>query len=202
MGVNQSHEATRTAQAIITLALMTGNLGRPGTGANSITGQCNAMGSRLHSSITGRRGGRDFRNAEHRQQVARLLDIPTQNIPAQNSWAYDQIVQGIADGKVKGLWVIATNSSHSWIDRNQFNRLVDKLEFLVVQDLYATTDTAQRAHLVLPAAGWGEKEGTFINSERRFGLVKKIALAPGRALSDFTLFTLVAHYLASNEIFT
>ena len=88
--------------------------------------------------------------------------------------------QGIADGKIKGLWVIATNSSHSWINQREFNEIVKKLDFLVVQDMYHTTETAQRAHLILPAAGWGEKTGTFINSERRIGLVKKVSLAPGQ----------------------
>lgn len=201
MGVNQGHEATRTAQAIINLALITGNIGRPGTGPNSITGQCNAMGSRLYANITSL-FGRDFLNAAHREEISRLLNIPLEKIPAQNSWAYDEIVQGIADGKIKGLWVIATNSSHSWIDQDNFNRLADKLEFLVVQDLYATTDTARRAHLFLPAAGWGEKEGTLINSERRIGLVKKILRAPGQALSDFSIFKLIAHAWGCREMFT
>ena len=201
MGVNQSHEATRTAQAIINLALMTGNIGRPGTGANSITGQCNAMGSRLYANVTSLIGGRDFLNTEHREQVASLLDIPVEKIPARNSWAYDQIVQGIADGKIKGLWVIATNTSHSWIDQNNFNALTDRLDFLVVQEMFTTTETAQRAHLILPAAGWGEKEGTFINSERRFGLVKKVSRAPGQALSDFNIFRLVAQYWGCGEMF-
>ncbi|HEY2329297.1 MAG TPA: nitrate reductase [Verrucomicrobiae bacterium] len=200
MGVNQSHEATRTAQAIINLALMTGNIGRPGTGANSITGQCNAMGSRLYANVTSM-FGRDFLKAEHREEISRLLDVPGKKIPAKNSWAYDQIVQGIADGKIKGLWVMATNSSHSWIDQNNFNRLADRLEFLVVQDLYPTTDTALRAHLFLPAAGWGEKEGTFINSERRIGLVKKVRRAPGQALSDFNIFKLAAQYWGCGEMF-
>jgi anaerobic selenocysteine-containing dehydrogenase len=201
MGVNQSHEATRTAQAIINLALMTGNIGRPGTGANSITGQCNAMGSRLYSNVTSLLGGRDFLKAEDRAEVAARLDIPVEKIPGQNSLAYDQIVQGIADGKIKGLWVIATNSSHSWIDRNNFNTIADKLEFLVVQERFTTTETAQRAHLILPAAGWGEKEGTFINSERRIGLVKKISRAPGQALNDFDIFRLVALYWGCGEMF-
>jgi len=201
MGVNQSHEATRTAQAIINLVLMTGNIGRPGTGANSITGQCNAMGSRLYSNITGLIGGRDFLKTEHREQVARLLEIPVGKIPAQNSLAYDQIVDGIRDGRIKGLWVIATNSSHSWIHQGAFNELLAKLDFLVVQDIYPTIETAQRAHLYLPAAGWGEKEGTFINSERRFGLVKKVRRAPGQALSDFSIFKLVAQYWGCGEMF-
>jgi assimilatory nitrate reductase catalytic subunit len=79
--------------------------------------------------------------------------------------------------------------------------LLDKLDFLVVQDMYHTTETAQRAHLVLPAAGWGEKEGTFINSERRIGLVKKVSRSPGEALSDFHIFRLVAHYWGCGELF-
>ena len=191
MGVNQGHESTRTAQAIINLALMTGNIGRPGTGANSITGQCNAMGSRLYANVTSL-FGRDFLDAQDREEVAALLDIPVDRIPSQNSWAYDQIIDGIDQGRIKGLWVIATNSSHSWIDQDRFNRLADKLDFLVVQDLYTTTETARRAHLFLPAAGWGEKEGTLINSERRIGLVKKVSRAPGQALSDFNIFRLIA----------
>ncbi len=201
MGVNQSHEATRTAQAIINLALMTGNMGRPGTGANSVTGQCNAMGSRLYANVTGLPGGRDFLKAEDRDEIASLLRIPQDRIPAKNSWAYDQIIDGIAQGKIKGLWVIATNTSHSWVNQRNFRELASKLDFLVVQDMYASTDTAQQAHLVLPAAGWGEKEGTFINSERRFGLVKKVSVAPGQALSDFNIFRLIAHYWGCAELF-
>jgi assimilatory nitrate reductase catalytic subunit len=201
MGVNQGHEATRTAQAIINLALMTGNIGRPGTGANSITGQCNAMGSRLFSNTTNLLGGHDFLDAGHRARVARILGLDEGRVPAQNSWAYDQIIQGIADDRIKGLWIVGTNTSHSWIDQSAFNELAKKLEFLVVQDMYATTETAQRAHLVLPAAGWGEKDGTFINSERRIGLVKRIARAPGQVLSDFNIFKLVAHYWGCADLF-
>src|SRR5205807_3716868 len=95
MGVNQSHESTRTAQAIINLSLMTGNIGRPGTGANSITGQCNAMGSRLFSNTTNLLGGHDFANAEHRRKVARILGIDEERVPATASWSYDQIIEGI-----------------------------------------------------------------------------------------------------------
>jgi anaerobic selenocysteine-containing dehydrogenase len=90
MGVNQGHEATRTAQAIINLALMTGNIGRPGTGANSITGQCNAMGSRLFANVTSLLGGHDARDPEHRSKIARLLHINASMIPTQASLAYDR----------------------------------------------------------------------------------------------------------------
>jgi anaerobic selenocysteine-containing dehydrogenase len=201
MGVNQGHEATRTAQAIINLALMTGNMGRPGTGANSITGQCNAMGSRLFSNTTNLLGGHDFKNPEHRQKVAGILGIPIQSIPQQNSLAYDQIVEGIAAGKIKGLWVIATNTAHSWIEQLRLTDTLKKLEFLVVQDMYASTETARIAGLILPAAGWGEKEGTFINSERRVGHVKRISRAPGQALADFHIVQLLAHAWGCGEMF-
>jgi len=201
MGVNQGHEATRTAQAIIDLALTTGNIGRPGTGPNSITGQCNAMGSRLFSNTTNLFGGRNFSSVPHRTRVAELLGINLERIPDQESWAYDQIVDAIADGKIKGLWIIATNSSHSWINQRNFNEVTRQLDFLVVQDMYHTTETAQHAHLVLPAAAWGEKTGTFINSERRIGLVKKVSRPPGQALSDFNIFRLVAQYWGCGEMF-
>jgi assimilatory nitrate reductase catalytic subunit len=201
MGVNQSHQAVRLAQAIIDLALMTGNIGRPGTGANSITGQCNAMGSRLFSNTTNLLGGHDFLNPAHRQKVAGILGIDEARIPAQNSWSYDQIVEGIVAGKIKGLWIVATNTAHSWINQADLHDALGRLEFLVVQDMYGTTETAERAHLVLPAGGWGEKEGTFINSERRIGLLKRVARAPGEALADFFIFKLIAEAWGCAEMF-
>ncbi len=201
MGVNQSHEGVRLAQSIINLALMTGNIGRPGTGANSITGQCNAMGSRLFSNTTGLIGGYDFLNREHRDKVASELEIDVDRIPDQNCWAYDQIIQGIEDGVIKGLWVVATNSGHSWIGQKRFKAAVEKLDFLVVQDMYHSTETAQLADLVLPAAGWGEREGTFINSERRIGRTRKVRKAPGKALSDFNIFRILAEYWGCGDMF-
>lgn len=201
MGVNQSYEGVRTAQAIINLALMTGNIGRPGTGANSITGQCNAMGSRLFSNTTNLLGGHDFANAEHREKVAGVLGIDESCIPQENSWAYDRIIEGILRDEIKALWVICTNSAHSWINQNTCKEILDRLDLLVVQDMYHTTETAELADLYLPAAGWGEKEGTFINSERRIGLLKKVAKAPGQALSDFSIFRLIAHSWGCEEMF-
>jgi assimilatory nitrate reductase catalytic subunit len=201
MGVNQSYEGVRTAQAIINLALMTGNIGKPGTGANSMTGQCNAMGSRLFSNTTNLLGGHDFGNPEHRQKVADILEIDVDRIPDQPSWAYDQIMDGILKDRIKGLWVIATNTAHSWINQADAHTILDRLDFLVVQDMYATTETAAFADLLLPAAGWGEKEGVFINSERRLGVIKQVAKAPGQALSDFRIFKLIAETWGCGEMF-
>jgi assimilatory nitrate reductase catalytic subunit len=201
MGVNQGHEATRTAQAIINLALLTGNIGRPGTGANSITGQCNAMGSRLFSNTTSLLGGRDFSNPQHRQKVASILGIDEARIPPRPSVAYDQIFEKILSGHIRGLWIIATNPAHSWINQLYARDILSRLDFLVVQDMYQNTETAEQAHLVLPAAGWGEKEGTFINSERRLGLLKKVSRAPGQALADFHIFRLVAEAWGCGDMF-
>jgi assimilatory nitrate reductase catalytic subunit len=201
MGVNQGHEATRSAQAIINLALMTGNIGRPGTGANSITGQCNAMGSRLFSNTTNLLGGHDFENGAHREKIGAVLGIDPVLIPSENSWPYHRIVEEISTGRVRGLWVIGTNPSHSWIHQKSLNSLLEQLDFLVVQDMFTSSETAQRADLVLPAAGWGEKEGTFINSERRIGHVKKVAHAPGEALADFHIFQLIAKAWGCDSLF-
>jgi anaerobic selenocysteine-containing dehydrogenase len=202
MGVNQSHQGVRTAQSIINVALLTGNIGRPGTGANSITGQCNAMGSRLFSNTTGLLGGHDFADPVHRRKVARILNIDPGLIPTEPSWAYSEIMEGILRGKIRGLWVVCTNPAHSWINQNSARDILDRLDFLVVQDMYHSTETAQRAHLVLPAAGWGEKDGTFINSERRVGVIKKVRAAPGEALADFQIFRLVAAYWGCASLFS
>ena len=201
MGVNQSHEGTRVAQSLINLALMTGNIGKPGTGANSITGQCNAMGSRLFSNSTNLLGGHSFTSPMHRLKVASILDIPVDRIPDRNSYAYDQILDAIEAGKIKGLWVVATNAAHSWIHQKRFLKIREKLDCLVVQDMYHSTETAQIADIVLPAAGWGEKDGTFINSERRIGRTRKVRRAPGEALADFHIFQLVSHYWGCGDIF-
>lgn len=200
MGVNQNHEGVRVAQAIINLALMTGNMGRPGTGANSITGQCNAMGSRLFSNTTNLLGGHDFQNAAHRAKIAEVLGIDAERIPTENSLPYHKIIEGISQRKIRGLWIIATNPVHSWINQLSIRSILGQLDFLVVQDMYANTETVKLADLYLPAAGWGEKEGTFINSERRIGLVKPVSKAPGEALSDFRIFRLLAKYWGTEEM--
>jgi assimilatory nitrate reductase catalytic subunit len=174
---------------------MTGQIGRPGTGPNSITGQCNAMGSRLYSNTTNLLGGREFESREDREEVAAILDISVDCIPQRVSRSYDEILESVRAGRIKALWIIATNTAHSWIDSHALEEIREKLDFLVVQDMYSTTETAQIADLVLPAAGWGEKDGSFINSERRIGRIRKLRRAPGQALADFQIFRLLADRL-------
>ncbi len=201
VGINQGHQAVRTAQAIINLALLTGNIGRPGTGANSITGQCNAMGSRQFGNTSSLFCGRDFTRAEHRREVAEVLSIDERLIPSQNSLTYEKILERVDDGQIKGLWIVCTNPANSWVDRNNFKRILKKAEFIVVQDMFYNTDTAQLAHLILPAAGCGEKEGTFINSERRIGRLQKILAPPGEALPDFQIFQRIAQAWGVEDLF-
>ena len=201
MGVNQSHQGVRTAQAITNLALITGNIGKPGTGANSITGQCNAMGSRLFSNTTNLLGGHDFANEEHVAKVSEITGIPADAIPREMGKPYNKIIDGILAGEIKALWVIATNPAHSWINQNCFKEVREKLDFLVVQDMYHDTETAQIADLVLPVASWGEKEGCFINSARRVSTLRPVKRAPGQALSDFRIFQLLAHTWGCGEMF-
>ncbi|WP_411826095.1 molybdopterin oxidoreductase family protein [Luteolibacter sp. AS25] len=201
MGINQSHEGTRTVQAIINLCLITGNIGKPGTGPNSVTGQCNAMGSRLFSNTTSLVGGHDFANEGHRRKISEKLEIPYEHITSQGSLAYDQILDAVAEGKIKALWIVATNPFHSWIDSDKLEKLRANLDFLVVQDMYSTTESALTADLLLPAASWGEKSGCFINSERRLGTIKPVRKAPGQALSDFRIFRLIADAWGCGEFF-
>ncbi len=192
MGVNQSHQGVKTSEAIINLALMTGNIGRPGTGANSITGQCNAMGSRLFANTTNLFGGHDFEDRRHRRKVAALLNINDGRVPDRPSLPYHKILEQVREGRIKGLWIVGTNPAHTWIDLNEFEEVAGKLDFLVVQDIYPDTATARLAHLYLPAAASSEKEGTFINSERRIGHVRKVCDPPGNALPDFDIFLRIA----------
>src|SRR5690606_30138132 len=165
-----------------------------------ITGQMNAMGSRLFSNTTSLVGGRDFLDEAHRREVADVLGIDVARIPARNSLAYDQIIDGVLEGRIKGLWIIATNPLHSWPDGGRLRKALANLECLAVQDLYADTDTARLADVFLPAAGWGEKEGVLINSERRIGLFKRIKRPPGKAMADFDIFRLIAAYWGCGDL--
>ena len=161
MGVNQSHEGVRTAQSLINLALLTGNIGRPGTGANSITGQCNAMGSRLFSNTTNLLGGHDFLNPDHRRKVAAHPRHRRRPHPRPEQLGLrPRSSRAIREGKIKGLWVIATNPAHSWIHQGDLRELA-RAARLPGRAGHVHDRPRRRsvADLLLPAAAWGEKEG-------------------------------------------
>ena len=150
MGVNQGYEAVRTAQAIINLALMTGNIGRPGTGANSITGQCNAMGSRSYSNTAVLYAGGDFTNPARRAKVAEALGVDESVLAEKPTATYNQIIEGINEGRIKGLWILCTNPRHSWTNNETFASAVKKLELFVVQDIYDTIESADECTVFFP----------------------------------------------------
>ena len=172
MGVNQGYEAVRTAQAIINLALMTGNIGRPGTGANSLTGQCNAMGSRAYSNTAGLYGGGDFDNPVRRSRVAQVLGVDESVLAEKPTLPYNVIVEKVISGEIKALWVVCTNPRHSWTNNKTFMKAVENLELFVVQDIYNDTDSAQICDVYLPVVPGIKKEGSYINTERRISAMR------------------------------
>ncbi len=200
MGVNQSHEGTMVGCAIIALALITGNIGRKGTGANSITGQCNAMGSRINSCTTSLFGGRDFANEAHRKEVAELLGFDESRIPQRPTLPISGIVDKIAQGEIKFLWVIATNPVQSFVATSQLKDCLKNLHTLVVQDLYTDTPTAQCADIFIPAAACPEKNGTFINMERRIGAVQAFLTPPEGVFADYDIFLKVARAYGCDDL--
>ena len=188
MGVNQGYQAVRTAQAIINLAVMTGNIGRPGTGANSLTGQSNAMGSRAFSNTAGLYGGGDFDNPVRRKAVAEALGVDESVLATKPTIPYNQIIERAISGEIKGLWVICTNPRHSWANNEEFRKAAENLDFLVVQDIYEDTHTAQLADLFLPSVPGIKKEGVFINTERRLSKMNPIIAKEEGEKSDFEIF--------------
>lgn len=199
MGVNHSTQGADTVSAICNLALLTGNLGRPGASAFSITGQCNAMGSRETSFTSSLPGYRKFESASDRADIARLWDISPERIPTSRGLAYPDIIEAILARKIRALWIIATNPLVSFPNQDVLREALSRLDMLVVQDGFHPTPTTELAHIVLPAAIWGEKEGTFTNSERRVGKVNAAVPPPGEALPDFQIFLKIAKALGCRD---
>jgi assimilatory nitrate reductase catalytic subunit len=195
MGVNHSSKGTETVNAINNLALITGNVGRAGSAPFSITGQCNAMGTREAGFTSSLPGYRQFENAEHRQELASIWNVPVERIPTTRGLAYPDIIEAALDKRIRALWIIATNPIVSFPNLGVLQQAFENLEFLVVQDGFDPTPTSALAHLVLPAAIWGEKEGTYTNSERRVSKVNRAVDPPGEARSDFDIFLGLAEKL-------
>ncbi len=199
MGVNHSTQGAMTVAAINNLALITGNLGRIGATSFSITGQCNAMGTREAGFTSSLPGYRKYENPEHRRQLASLWQIDVEDIPKKRGLAYPDIIDAAVAGRIKALWFIATNPVVSFPNYALLTQALRNVEFLVVQDGFHPTPTSDFADLVLPAAIWGEKEGTYTNSERRISKVNRILASPGESRPDFDIFLDIAARLGVRE---
>jgi anaerobic selenocysteine-containing dehydrogenase len=199
MGVNHSTQGAVTVAAINNLALITGNIGRAGAAPFSITGQCNAMGTRESGFTSSLPGYRKFENEQHREELARIWNIPVERIPTSRGLAYPDIIEAAVQGRIKALWFVATNPVVSFPNYNLLEHALCNVEFLVVQDGFYPTPTSAFAHLVLPAAIWGEKEGTYTNSERRVSKVNPAVKPTGLARPDFDIFLDIAERLGVRD---
>lgn len=199
MGVNHSTQGAVTVAAINNLALITGNIGRAGAAPFSITGQCNAMGTREAGFTSSLPGYRQFENTGDREELARLWNVDPASIPRKRGLAYPDIIEGAVSGRIRALWFIATNPAVSFPNYKVLEHALRNVEFLVVQDGFHPTPTSEFAHLVLPAAIWGEKEGTYTNSERRISKVNPIVSPPAEARPDFDIFLGIAERLGVRE---
>lgn len=199
MGVNHSSQGAVTVAAINNLALITGNIGRAGAAPFSITGQCNAMGTREFGFTSSIPGYRKYESPDDRAEIAKIWSIDVDRIPVKRGLAYPDIIEAAVAGKIKALWFIATNPVVSFPNNKLLEQALRNVEFLVVQDGFHPTPTSDFAHLVLPAAIWGEKEGTYTNSERRVSKVNRIVTPPGQARADFDIFFDIASRLGVRD---
>ena len=204
MGANQSTVGTLKNRALINLCLATGNIGRPGTGPFSLTGQPNAMGGRESGGLAHLLPGYRFvTDPEHRAEMRRLWDVPADmpGISPSPGIPATELVEALEEDRVKVVWIIATNPAVSQPDAARFAAALRRAELVIVQDAYHPTETGALAHVVLPAAQWGEKDGTQTNSERRVSLVRKLVDAPGDALPDWEIFARVGRALGHADAF-
>jgi assimilatory nitrate reductase catalytic subunit len=199
MGINQSTHGSDSVSAINNLSLITGNIGKPGGTSLSITGQCNAMGTREWSSCSGLPGYRLLENPSHRKEVAKFWNIDESFFPEKAGLKETDIFPAIETGEIKALWIVATNPLTSMANTARIKENFKNLEFCVVQDAYEDCETAQYANVYLPGALWAEKEGCFTNTERRVNLTRKVTDAPGNAKADMWIFNELAKRWPNSE---
>lgn len=198
MGVNHSVQGSATVALLCSLSAVTGNIGRAGAAPFSITGQCNAMGTREAGFTASMPGYRAYDDPAARAELAAIWGIAESELPTERGRAYPDIINAVMNGKIKALWVIGTNPVVSYPNREVLEHALRRLELLVVQDGFDTPTTAM-ADIVLPAAIWGEKDGTFTNSERRVSRVRAGVAPPGEARSDFDIFLALAEHLGVRD---
>ncbi|MEN0088202.1 MAG: nitrate reductase [Pseudomonadota bacterium] len=183
-GVNQSASGTDKVNAILNCHLATERIGKPGSGPFSLTGQPNAMGGRETGGLANMLAAHmDLENASHHDRVSRFWDAP--NLVAKPGLKAVELFQAVGDGRIKALWVMGTNPAVSMPDAAAVEAAIASCPFVVVSDVAAQTDTLRHAHVKLPALGWGEKDGTVTNSERRISRQRAFMAAPGDAQADW-----------------
>jgi assimilatory nitrate reductase catalytic subunit len=192
MGINQSTHGSDGVVNINNLNLVTGNIGVPGGTSLSITGQCNAMGTREWSSCSGLPGYRALEKEKDRNTVADFWGIDPSFFPAKRGLAQTDIFPAIETGEIKGMWLVATNPMTSMANQPRIRKAMEKLEFLVVQDVYSDVETTLYAHVYFPAAVWAEKEGCHTNTERRVNLTRNVLPPFADSKPDFWIFNQMA----------
>ena len=192
MGINQSTHGSDGVVGINNLNLITGNIGKPGGTSLSITGQCNAMGTREWSSCSGLPGYRVLEKEQDREEIASFWGIEKDFFPEKRGLFQTDIFPAIETGQIKGLWIVATNPMTSMSNTSRIRKTLEKLEFLVVQDAYEDVETNEYSHVYFPASVWAEKEGCFTNTERRVNLIRNVVPSYGDSKPDLWIFNEMA----------
>ncbi len=200
MGINQSTHGSDGVANINNLNLVTGNIGKPGGTSLSITGQCNAMGTREWSSCSGLPGYRYLENEKDREEIANFWGIDPEFFPQKRGLTETDIFPAIETGEIKGLWLVATNPMTSMPNTPRIRKAMEKLEFLVVQDCYEDVETNQYAHVYFPASVWAEKEGCHTNTERRVNLTRNALPAYADSKPDFWIFNQMAKRFDNSNV--
>jgi predicted molibdopterin-dependent oxidoreductase YjgC len=200
MGINQSTHGSDGVVGINNLNLVTGNIGKPGGTSLSITGQCNAMGTREWSSCSGLPGYRALEKPEDREEIAKFWGVDPDFFPKKRGLTETDIFPAIETGEIKALWLVATNPMTSMANTPRIRKTLEKLEFLVVQDAYYDVETSQYAHIFLPAGIWAEKEGVFTNTERRVNLTRQVKQPYADSKSDMQIFNELAKRFENGNI--
>ncbi len=199
-GVNQSSSGTDKVNAIINCHLATGRIGKPGMGPFSVTGQPNAMGGREVGGLANALAAHmDIDNPEHRARVQRFWKAPT--IATKPGLKAVDMFRAVGDGRIKALWIMATNPVVSMPDADRVEAAIRSCPFVVVSDVVAETDTLRHAHVKLPAAAWGERDGTVTNSERCISRQRPFLAPPGEARADWRIISEVANRMGFAKAF-
>lgn len=187
-GLNQSSSGTDKNAALINLHLATAQIGRPGAGPFSLTGQPNAMGGREVGGLANLLPGhREVTNADHRAEIERLWAVPAGRIAALPGKSAVEMFEAVKRGEIKLLWIACTNPAQSLPDLHAVADAFAAAECVIVQESFRTTESAKLADVLLPASTWGEKHGTVTNSERRITHLNPVLPAPGEARHDWAI---------------